>query len=84
LEEGFDDVKEQLENCSTHANLMNLKTLTNEELYNLSKILYSCSQKGQSAEDCMTELFKHLKPITEDNQAFVWDKIYDVAYTSLR
>ena len=43
LEEGFDDVKEQLENCSTHANLMNLKTLTNEELYNLSKIFYSCS-----------------------------------------
>ena len=45
LEEGFDDVKEQLENCSTHANLMNLKTLTNEELYNLSKIfcLMRCS-----------------------------------------
>jgi len=67
LEEGFDDVKEQLENCSTHANLMNLKTLTNEELYNLSNILYSCSLKGQSANESMGELFKHIKPITEDN-----------------
>lgn len=63
---------------------MNLQTLTNEELYNLSKILYTCSQKGKSAEANMKELYKHFKPLTEDNQAFVWDKIYDITYTSLR
>jgi len=32
----------------------------------------------------MNELFKHLSPITEDNQAFVWDKIYDINYSSIR
>ncbi len=63
---------------------MNLKTLTNDELYNLSKILYSCSQKGRSAEDSMGDLFGHIRPLTEDNEAFVWDKIYDITYTSLR
>lgn len=67
LDEGFDDVKEQLENSKTHANLMNLKTLTNDELYNLSKILYTSSLKGKSAEESMNELYKHFKPLTEDN-----------------
>lgn len=58
LEKEFDDTREQLENSTTHMKLMNLKTLTNEELYNLSKILYSCSKKGVAAEDSIKELFK--------------------------
>lgn len=50
LEEGFDDVREQIDNTITHINHLNLKTLTNEEIYNLSKILHSNSKKCLAAE----------------------------------
>lgn len=32
----------------------------------------------------MDELFDQIKGISEDNQAFVWDKIYDVNYSHLK
>lgn len=60
-------MKEQLENSTTHVNLLNLKTLTNEELLNLSKVLKECQTKGISAENNMKQLFGEFKRISEDN-----------------
>lgn len=73
LEEGFDDVREQIDNTITHINHLNLKTLSNEEIYNLSKILHSNSEKCLAAEKAVDHLFTEIKYISEDNQAFVWD-----------
>ena len=67
LDSLFDDVKEQLENSTTHVNLLNLKTLTNEELLNLSKVLKECQTKGMDAEDHMKALFGEFKLLSEDN-----------------
>lgn len=77
-------MKEQLENSTTHVNLLNLKTLTNEELLNLSKVMKECQTKGMAAEDNMKELFGEFKLLSEDNQAFVWDRVYDINVRSLK
>ena len=84
LESQFDDVQEQLDNTSTHVNFLNLKTLTNGELLKLGKVMSLCSEKGIEAEEGMIDLFKQLKGLSEDNSAFVWDRIYDINVQRLK
>jgi hypothetical protein len=53
LEKNIDDSREQLENCRTLVNMMNLKLLSKEELYNLSNIIYTCHKSSQNAEGAL-------------------------------
>lgn len=41
----LDDCKEQLENCRTFINLMNIKLLSKDELYQLATLIYECNKK---------------------------------------
>ena len=46
----IDDSKEQLENCRTLVNMMNLKLLSKDELYQLANIIYQCYKKSMDSE----------------------------------
>lgn len=56
--------------------MMNLKLLSKEELYNLSKIVFSCHKSSQNAETSLTLIEHDIKNYSEDVFGFVWDKIY--------
>lgn len=46
LEINLDDSKEQLENCRTLVNMMNIKFLSKDELYQLANIIFQCNKKS--------------------------------------
>lgn len=46
LEINLDDSKEQLENCRTLINMMNIKFLSKDELYQLANIIFQCNKKS--------------------------------------
>lgn len=75
LEVAIDDSREQLENCRTLINLMNIKFLSKEELHQLSNIIYRSSQQSQEAEKSLAKILKDIHGYSEDVFGFVWDKI---------
>ena len=82
LEMCIDDSREQLENCRTLINMMNIKFLSKDELHQLANILYHCSNKAQDAEKSLSKVLKDIHGYSEDVFGFVWDKIYgDTDYT---
>lgn len=76
LEKNIDDSREQLENCRTLINMMNLKLLSKDELFNLSNIVYTCHKSSMNAETSLKQIEKDIQPLSEDVFGFVWDKIY--------
>ena len=76
LEIAIDDSREQLENCRTLINMMNVKFLSKDELYQLANIVYHCSKKSQTAEKALAKILKDIHGYSEDVFGFVWDKIY--------
>jgi hypothetical protein len=78
LEVAIDDSREQLENCRTLINMMNVKFLSKDELYQLANIVYQCSRKSKEAEVALEKILKDIHGYSEDVFGFVWDKIlYD-------
>ena len=43
--------KEQLENCRTYINMLNINSLNREEIYQLANIVYHCKKKASATED---------------------------------
>ncbi len=86
LEVTIDDAKEQLENCRTLINMMNIKFLSKEELYQLANIIYQSSKKSLEAEKSLSKVLKDIHGYSEDVFGFVWDKIYGPAadYTQIK
>ena len=69
------DSKEQLENCRTYINMMNIKSLSASELYQLASILYECKKRAEEAEKGLSQVVNKVKGMSEDSFAFVWDLI---------
>ena len=69
------DSKEQLENCRTYINMMNIKNLSASELYQLASILYECKKRAEEAEKGLSQVVNKVKGMSEDSFAFVWDLI---------
>jgi uncharacterized coiled-coil protein SlyX len=69
------DSKEQLENCRTYINLMNIRNLTANELHQLASILYECKRRAVEAEKNLDYVVHKVKGLSEDSFAFVWDLI---------
>ncbi len=76
LEICLDDSKEQLENCRTLVNMMNIKFLSKDELYQLANIIYQCNKKSVESEKSLGKILKDIHGYSEDVFGFVWDKIY--------
>ena len=79
LEIALDDSREQLENCRTLVNMMNVKFLKKDELYQLATLLYHCSQKSKQSEEALAKILKDIHGYSEDVFGFVWDKVYTSA-----
>jgi hypothetical protein len=75
LEVSIDVSREQLENCRTLINMMNVKFLSKEELYQLANIVYQCSKKSKEAEKALDKILRDIHGYSEDVFGFVWDKI---------
>ena len=71
----MDLVYEQLQNCRTLINLMNIPLLSKNELEQLSTILYHNNIRGEEAEKNLKRVFKEIKGQSEDVWGFVWTKI---------
>ena len=67
--------KEQLENCRTYINMLNIKSLSANELYQLATILNTCMKKSKEAEKNLSQVVDKVKNLSEDSFSFVWDKI---------
>jgi hypothetical protein len=67
--------KEQLENCRTWINMINVKQLSASELFQLASILYNCKKKSDEAEKNLALVVDKIKALSEDSFAFVWDKL---------
>jgi DNA-directed RNA polymerase sigma subunit (sigma70/sigma32) len=67
--------KEQLENCRTYINQLNVRSLKSNELYQLANLLYSCNQKSKLAEKNLKEVVTKISTLSEDSYSFVWDKL---------
>ena len=84
LDSYFDDCQEQLENSTTFLNQVDfLKTLKGE-LVQLSKLMDGLQDKTLEAEKNTKELHKQFRGISEDNQGFVWDTIYEINIHALK
>lgn len=70
-----DEAREQVENCRTLVNLMNLKLLKHSELSSLAHIIHGAQQKGELAHKALNTVFNEVKGASEDVNGFVWDKI---------
>jgi len=75
LNEHMSDSKEQLENCRTFINLINVRSLKPSELNQLATILYSCKQKSDATEKNLMEVVEKIKSMSADSDAFVWEKL---------
>ena len=69
------DCKEQLENCRTYINMLNVRSLKSEELHQLASILYTCKGKAQETENALGQVVDKVKGLSEDSQAFVFDQL---------
>ena len=69
------DSKEQLENCRTYINTLNIRALSSQELFQLATILYNCKEKAKMTEESLNKVVNKVKGLSEDSFAFVWDNI---------
>jgi hypothetical protein len=69
------DCKEQLENCRTYINMLNIRSLKASELHQLANILYTCKIKAQETEKALGQVVGKVKGLSEDSQAFVFDQL---------
>lgn len=76
------DCKEQLENCRTYINMLNIRSLAASELHQLATILYTCKGKAQDTEKALGQVVDKVKGLSEDSQAFVFDQL-DPSHDSL-
>ena len=67
--------KEQLENCRTYINMMNVKQLSANELFQLASIINQCKKKSEQSETDLSRVVDSIKNLSEDSFSFVWDKI---------
>lgn len=80
----FDETQEQLQNCRTLINMMNIKFLKREELEQLAKIVFDCKQQSTSCQEAMSAIYKEIKISSEDVNGFVWDKIDGTDYKQIK
>ena len=70
--------KEQLENCRTYVNMLNVRSLKSSELHQLATILHSCKGKAEDTEKALGEVVNKIKGLSEDSQAFVFDALHPI------
>jgi uncharacterized protein YifN (PemK superfamily) len=70
--------KEQLENCRTYINMLNIRSLSAAELYQLATILHNCMLKSKDSEKNLKDVVVKVGTLSEDSYAFVWDKLPEV------
>jgi hypothetical protein len=80
----FDETQEQLENCRTFINMMNINLLHRDELKQLATLIHRSSQQAGKAQQAMDHIFKTIKSSSEDVQGFVWDKIDGKDYKTIK
>ena len=56
-------------------NLMNIKFLSKDELYQLANIVYHCNKRTIESEDSLYKILKEIHGYSEDVFGFVWDRI---------
>ena len=54
----FDETVEQLENCRTFINMMNVSMLHRDELKQLASLVYRSSKQSKQAQEAMESIFK--------------------------
>jgi hypothetical protein len=84
LDVQYDEAYEQVANCRTLINMMNIKFLEHEELSSLTKMLYESHQQGKKAQEAIEDIFKGVKGQSEDVFGFVWDKIDGTEYKKFK
>lgn len=57
--------------------MLNVKTLSAKELYQLANIIHSCKVKAEDSEKNLSKIVDKIKGMSEDSYALVWDKIPD-------
>jgi hypothetical protein len=62
----FDETVEQLENCRTFINMMNVSMLHRDELKQLASLVYRSSKQSKQAQEAMESIFKQIKNSSED------------------
>ena len=67
LNQHMSDCKEQLENCRTYINMLNIRSLSAQELYQLATTLYSCMGKAKSTEKALGQVVGKIKGQSEDS-----------------
>ena len=55
--------------------MLNIKSLSANELYQLATILNTCMKKSKEAQKNLSQVVDKVKSLSEDSFAFVWDKI---------
>ena len=70
------DCKEQLENCRTYVNMLNIRSLSANELFQLATIIYNCKSKAGLTEKALHKVVTKMKGMSEDSKAFVYDKLF--------
>ena len=75
LEMNLDEAKEQLENCRTLINLMNIRFLKRTELHQLSTLIHNSHSQGKESQKAVSKIYKDVRGTSEDVYGFVWDRI---------
>ena len=84
LNMNLDDTKEQLENCRTLINMMNIRFLQRTELKQLATLIYQSNQKGVESSEAVQKIYRDIKGYSEDVFGFVWDKIDGLDYKKIK
>ena len=84
LDQQFDEAQEQLNNCRTFINMMNINLLHRNELKQLATLFNTGSKQAQHTLKSIEEIFNKIKGQSEDVNGFVWDKIDGTDYRSIK
>ena len=53
--------------------MLNVRSLTTDELFQLATIIYNCKQKSVETEKNLGKIVNKIKGMSEDSHAFVYD-----------
>lgn len=84
LDTGLDEAKEQLENCRTLINLMNIRFLKRTELHQLFKLIHTSHDQGIESQKAVQKIYKDVRGTSEDVYGFVWDRIDGTNYKKIK
>ena len=84
LDANLDEAREQLENCRSLINLMNISFLKRGELHQLAKLVHKSHQQGKDTLEAARKIYKEVKGTSEDVYGFVWDRIDGTDYKSIK